>query len=243
MANTEVLVKLANTVSARAFRDRCLGLLCAVLVICSVLFTWDLHRTNEVACLAIQDTNAQINRSLLPVLAQDLDRVATSAENVSDAVGDVRKSIISDVAPALVTDLDNVTGSVSRVAGSIDKTRTQLDRLIIITGGAVGNIEKATRDLDDQESAQIAYLNSTAANMSKLTADADKLVSDPELAATLKNLSVTTKNLGEVSENFSKLSDFYYKKLTSPVSLAKVVAQGAGGYAAKFAGALVGTWH
>ena len=214
-----------------------------IVAIAAAVVGAKLYSTLDAAHSAINQINLQVNRSLLPVLAQDLDRMAASTENVSDAVGDLHASVVRTLIPTVIADLNGVTGSISEVAGSVDKTRTQLDRLIIITGGAVTNIEKATRDLDEQEAAQIAYLNSTAANMVKLTNDADKLVSDPELAATFKNLSVTTKNLGEVSENFSKLSDFYYRKLTAPVTLARKVGEAVGYYGALAGGAVLGKWH
>jgi hypothetical protein len=114
---------------------------------------------------------------------------------------------------------------------------------MIVAGGVAGNIEKATRDLDDQEKAEVQSLGETSKGIAKLTQDADKVLGGPELQGAVAGLAVTAKNLGEVTGNAAKLSDFYYKKLTSPVSLALKVGEGVGHYAALFAGALVGTWH
>jgi hypothetical protein len=243
MANEDIIKAVSASARGRMVRDYFVASLCLTAIIAIALVTAKVYSTLDAARIAIQHADDQVNRNLLPVLTADMDRVATSTENVSDSIGDVRSSMVATLIPTMVTDLDNTTGSISKVAGSIDATRTQLDRLIIISSGAVTNIEKATRDLDAQESAQIAYLNSTAANMVKLTNDADRLVSDPELDATLRNLGAVTKNLDDVTGNAAKLSDFYYQKLTSPKSLAIKVGEGVGHYLSLFAGALVGTWH
>jgi glyceraldehyde-3-phosphate dehydrogenase/erythrose-4-phosphate dehydrogenase len=115
--------------------------------------------------------------------------------------------------------------------------REHADRLIVIAGGAAGNIEKATRDLDEQEKAEAQSLTATTAGMVQLTRDADKVIADPELEATIKNLSITTKHLGEVSDNAAKLSDFYYRKLTSPVTLARKIGESAAYYLSVAGGA------
>jgi hypothetical protein len=66
--------------------------------------------------------------------------------------------------------------SVASMSDSVDKIRTQADRLIIVAAGAAANIEKATRSIQAQENAQSQYWAETSRNVAKLTADSDQTV-------------------------------------------------------------------
>lgn len=204
---------------------------------------WKLCVLFDEARVAFAHTDAEINKHTLPNFNFQLGTVADSTARTADAIASIQGDIHKRVVPRLDKNLDAAATSITSASADIKAIRQQAVRLIVISGGVARNIELATRDLDDQEKAQAASLNATTVGMVKLTQDADNLVDDPSLTATLQSLSVTTKNLGEVTGNAAKLSDFYYKKLTSPVSLAKEVALGVAHYSALFAGALVGSWH
>ena len=114
-------------------------------------------------------------------------------DSTSASASDISTGLRSKTLPQITTDLDSVTQSISRTADSVDKMRTQVDRLVIIASGTATNLEQATRSLKSQEDTQAKYWGDTAANVTRLTTDADLTIHD--LRPAIGNLNTTLASL------------------------------------------------
>jgi chromosome segregation ATPase len=134
-----------------------------------------------------------------------------------------------------------LAGVVAGVNGSISKLDSTLDSLTALTQSTNENMGKVEVDAD-------ANLRQLQPALSNLNVELEKLPAVTEsLNAAIQGMQPIEKNAGEITANTAaitddakKTADFYYSKLTAPVSMAKKVGEAAGHYATLFFGAYLG---
>ena len=209
-----------------------------MLSLCLVDLTICAHRFLNSTGDLIEHTDTQLNKATLPQISKDVTQVALSVAAIQDDVDQIKPQV-NGVLTQTTTTLKQTADTEASLSDNITKTRTQVDRLVIVAGGVATNIEKATRGMDKEENAQVQYLADLSKSMVKAINGLDKLIGDPLLQETIKNTADATSNLAKVTNNAAKLSDAYYKKLTAPVSFLKSAAGAVANFAARVLGAAI----